>query len=132
MFGGVDAEGDYLRATLAGGFAFLDEPAAGGADAACGQGGFDCGHELDEAGGEAAVVAVEVGAGSLGAGGREAEDLCGWYRRRHGEELVCNGHRFFNPRDTGFFRILRIRCDYAKRSGPRHGGLRTGAEDRLL
>ena len=39
-----------MRAALAGCFAFLEEPAASGADAAGRQGGFDCGHELDEAG----------------------------------------------------------------------------------
>ena len=94
--------------------------------------GFDGRHELYEAGGEAAVVAVEVGAGSLLAGGREAEDLGGWDRCRHGEELVGDRNRFFNPRNARFFRIRRIWQHDAEGHASGHGGLRAGAQGRRL
>lgn len=128
LFGGVDAKGDDLRAALAGGFALLKEPAAGGTDATGGKRGVDCGHELDETGSESAVGAVEMRAGALLAGGREAEDLCWRNRCRHGEQFVGDWDRFFNPRNARLFRIRRIWQHDSEGHASRHGGLRAGAK----
>ncbi len=77
-------------------------------------------------------MAVEVAAGTFGAGRGEAEDLRWWDRLCHGEELVGDRDRFFKPRDARFFRVLRVLEDDAEGHATGHGGLRTRTERWLL
>jgi hypothetical protein len=125
--GGFDAEGDDLGADAAGGGAFLDKPAAVGANPAGRQGLNHGGKQLDETCRQAAVGTVEVATGLLLTGRGDAEDLGGIDRRGESEEFAGHGHRSLEPGDA---RIFGSASNDAKGDTALHPRLRAGAHDR--
>jgi len=114
-----------LRATAAGGSAFLTEPAAFGTDLA-GRKLVDNGWEdLNDAGGEATVGSVEMRAAVGLAGGSEAEDLGREKRGGHREHVGRGG---YGPFEIGDFGATGSLTDDPEHADASHLRLGTGAE----
>ena len=126
LFGRIQAVSDDLRAAVTGLLAFLNEPAAGGPDAACGQRFVDGREQLDQFDAQLTIISIEMAAGFLLAGSGKTHHLCRRDRAGESEEFLGHRHR---PLEPGNARRFRRPAHYAEYHAAGHAGLGTGAED---